>query len=204
MAGLLRQRRVEDIFAVARLAVLQAHGARFIGRRVDRARGLQPRDPIGLRFHRHEDAEARRACLAHTLDDRSVPLRVRVFGIRYGRANGREHGGGLRAFHRHRGHRLCDIFERDIVGDDVFVQVTEDALARLRFGIQQEPVFETEQVDIGLDVPLGVQEKGVASGARRKLLHMVGGHGVQQAGAVVPSGIYAPARGEVQPCCGGA
>ena len=139
-----------------------------------------------------------------TRDDRVVPRLVRVFGIRHGRANGRERGGGMRAFHRYRGHPLGDVLERDIVGDDVFVQVMEDALARFRLGIQQEPVFEAEQVHVGLDVPLRVQEEGVASGAGGKLLHMVGGHGVQQAGAVVPSRVDAPARGEVEPGRGGA
>ena len=90
---------------------------------------------------------------------------------------------------------LRDILERDIVGDDVFVQVMEDALARFRLGIQQEPVFEAEHVDVGLDVPLRVQEEGVASGAGGKSRHMVGGHGVQQAGAVVP-GAYMRPRAE--------
>ena len=136
--------------------MLQPHGARFVRRRGDGARGFQPRDPIGFRFVWHEDAEARLACLAGTFDDGSVPQDVRVFGIGRRRADGCEHGGGMRAFHRHARQRRGDVFERDIVGDDVFVQMAEDALARFSLGIQQETVFEAEQVDVGLDVSLRV------------------------------------------------
>ena len=131
------------------------------------------------------------------------PRNVRVFGIqRRGRADGRQHGCRMRTLHRHACQQRGDVFQRHIVGDNVFIQMAEDALASFGLGIQQEPVFQAEQVDVGQDVPLRVQKEGVASGAWGKLLHMVGSHGVQQAGAVVAGGVDAPAGGEVEPGCG--
>jgi hypothetical protein len=82
--------------------------------------------------------------------------------------------------------------------------MAEDALARFGLGIKQEAIFQTQQIDVSQDVSLRVQEEGVASRAGRELLDVIGGHGVQKAGAVVAADINAAASGVIQPGGGGA
>ena len=94
---------------------------------------------------------------------------MRVVRLGRRRANRRQHIASPWTLHRHTSQRRADILQRDIVGDDVFIQVRQDALASLRFGVQQEAVLETQQIDIGLDMTLRLQKKGVASRTRRKL-----------------------------------
>ena len=60
-------------------------------------------------------------------------------------------------------------------------------------------VRHREQVHVREDVSLGVQEERVTAAAGRKLLDVVGGHGVQQAHAVLPAGDDLAPRGEIQP-----
>ena len=153
-------------------------------------------------MNRNEDAEARLAGRTGALDDAPIPGSVGVIGIRDRRANGRQNVRGMRAFDRQAGKRFARVLERHVVGDDVFVQVAVDQFASFGLGIQQETVIEAEQVDVGQYVALRIQEKGVASHAGLKLLHVVGGHGMQQAGAIRSGRVNAPARRKIQPGSG--
>jgi hypothetical protein len=89
--------------------------------------------------------------------------------------------------------------EGDVVGDDVALQVLEATAPGLGLGIEQKVVVAAEQVEVGENAALRVEEKRIAAPARLELKHMIGKHGVEPAGAVLAGGAKAAAGGEVEP-----
>ena len=74
----------------------------------------------------------------------------------------------LRTFHGDGRGALRHVFERDIVGDDVAVQVLVQLLARFRFHVQQKIIRPAQYIRVGQHAPLVVQEKRVAARPRRQ------------------------------------
>src|SRR5260370_1089148 len=60
-----------------------------------------------------------------------------------------------------------------------------------------------KNIRVGQNAALRGEEKRIAAGTWRELLDMVGGHGVQQARAVLACQLDFAARGKVQPCRAG-
>ena len=180
---LLRQRFLVDVLAVPRLSVFDADNAGVVHRRGLRACGLHFRnDCIG--FGRGAvDARARLAGLRNTRDGVLAPSGKRVIVWNRGSDLSQDRR-GAGAFDANAGGGAGDIFEFDLIGDDVALDVLEDLLAELRFGIDEEMIGETEEVEIGLDASLRAQQKGIASGAGRHFLDFVAGEIVQEACAV--------------------
>ena len=75
-----------------------------------------------------------------------------------------------------------------------------ELLARFRFRIEQDVIFEAEDIGVRLDTSLRIQKERVATSARRQLLHVISAHGVQQARAVLASDTDFATAGEIQPC----
>src|SRR5579862_7121885 len=157
------------------------------------------RDPDRFFGGRQEEAVPWLTGQADALDQDSVKWRVRILYVRRRRAKRCQHGGGLRTLDGDTSQRTGDIFECNIVGDDVLIHVLEDAVAGLRLRVEQETIRQAKQVHVRQDVALRVQKESVATGTRSQLLDVVGGNGVQQAGAVLAGGVDAAARGEVEP-----
>ena len=81
---------------------------------------------------------------------------------------------------------------------------SKEGLARLGLGVEKEVVFEAEDVRVGLDAALGVEEESVEAFAGLQLLHVIRGHGVEQAGAVFAGNADAAAGREVDDARAGA
>ncbi len=79
------------------------------------------------------------------------------------------------------------------------IQVLVQLLTHLRLDIQQEMIGPAQDVGVGENTALVIQEEGVASGAGRKLLDVIRTHGVKQASAVLASEFDFAAGGEIQP-----
>ena len=101
-------------------------------------------------------------------------------------------------------HAVCarHVLEFHLVGDDVAADVLVDFFAQAGVGVDQEMVGETEQVQVGLDAALRIEQEGVATVARRHFLDVVAGDGVQQSRAVASAGHDAAPRVEIQPGSG--
>jgi hypothetical protein len=107
--------------------------------------------------------------------------------------------GRRRTFHADGSDTLGDVFQLHLVGDDVAADELVDLLAQLRLGIDQEMIGQAQQLQIGLDAALRVQEEGVAGVAGNHFLDFVAGDGVQQPRAIAPAGHNAAAPVEIQP-----
>ena len=58
------------------------------------------------------------------------------------------------------------VLQRDVVGDDVAVQMFEQFLARLGLRVEQKMILEAEQIHVAENAALRVQEERVAALAR--------------------------------------
>lgn len=115
-----------------------------------------------------------------------------------GGADGFEDFGGGGAFNGEGGLGVGNVFEGDVVGNDVFVEVGEDGLALGGFDVEEKVLGLGEDGDVGQDAALGGEEEGVAALAGFELLDVVGGHGVEEAFAVLAMGLDAAAAGEFE------
>jgi len=80
---------------------------------------------------------------------------------------------------------LCDVFQRHVIGDDVAVEMLEDLVMGFGLGIDEEVIGEAEEVGIGENFSLRVQ-KETCNGLplAGEIVHVIGGHGVEQTGRV--------------------
>jgi hypothetical protein len=124
---------------------------------------------------------------------------MRVVGRGHGSGQSAQHRLRLRAFDRDHRHPAGGVVQRHIVGDDVLIDVNAQFLPRLRLGIDEKAVRQAEQVGIGLNFALRVEEEGVAPFARLEPLDMVRADGVQQSGAILARSQNFAAPGEIRP-----
>ena len=195
LAGFLRQVGVRDVLAVAGASLLDAHGAPGIRARLR----VLPRRAMNSAFraagtNRRKPGEAGGA---DARDHGVFPRRVRVIRLRHGRLKPGEHFRGARTFEAERGERR--FLERHLVRHDIPPHVLRHALARFRFGIEQKAVRQAEDVHIGLDAALRVEQEGVAAPAGRELLDVVAGEVVQEPDAVAAGGENLAPAGEIDP-----
>jgi hypothetical protein len=90
-------------------------------------------------------------------------------------------------------------FQLHLIGNDVAADVLVDLLAQAGVGVDEETIGQTEQVEVGLDAPLRVEQESVASVAGDHFFDFVAADGVQQAGAVAAARHDASPRIEIQP-----
>ncbi len=96
--------------------------------------------------------------------------------------------GGIRrlwAFQTERKGLFRDVFQGHVVGNDVVVQMVIERLAGFRRRVQKKVIFEAKHEGVGQNAPMGVQEEDIDSVAGLHLLHMIGGHGVEEARAIL-------------------
>ena len=113
-------------------------------------------------------------------------------------AQGAKKSRGLRAFQRNGKGPFGRVLQRGIVRDDEFVEMLVERLSRLGLCIEQQAIVETVQIYVAQDASLSVQKKGVHAASRRKLLHVIGRHGVQQSGAIVAGYIDSSTMGNIE------
>src|ERR1019366_10285117 len=85
------------------------------------------------------------------------------------------------------------------VSDDVVIQVLVDFLARLRIEIKQEMIRPAQHVHIGENPTLPSQKKRVTASSGRKLLDIIGSHGMQQPRTILAQHFDLAAAGKIQP-----
>src|SRR5579863_7048712 len=77
-----------------------------------------------------------------------------------------------------------DVFEDDIVGNNVVVQMLVDHLTGFRRGVDKKVVLEAKDVRVGQNASLRIEEENVYSVTGLHLLHVIRGHSVQEASAI--------------------
>ena len=113
------------------------------------------------------------------------------------RAELRQCGARIRPFDGERGDPVGLILQRDVVGDDVAIQMFVNFGPRLGLGVQQEVILEAQQIHVRQDAALGGQEEGVAALARLKRFHLVGGHRMQQPRPIFAARANLAAAGQI-------
>jgi hypothetical protein len=93
-----------------------------------------------------------------------------------------------------------EVLHGDVVGDDEAVQMLAHFPGGLRFGVQQKMIGPAEYIDVGQHAALRREEERIATLARLQLLNMIGGHGVQQARAILARQPQAASRRHIPPC----
>ena len=86
----------------------------------------------------------------------------------------------FRSLNPERKRLVRDVLERDVVRNNVALNMLEDASPGYRFRVEQEMILETKDVAIGEYAALCIQEKRVEAVAGFHFLHMIGRHGMQQ------------------------
>ncbi len=198
LLGFLRERVLGNLAAVPRHEVLYSDCLRVFRRGRDGARAFHRRDGLIFTLDGAVDANAMRACCRNGCDEEIAAFHVREAMMRRGEPALRRDFGCLRALKSQRKRFVRDVCERHIVGDDVAIQMLENRPPRFRIGVEKEVIFETKQDRIGQNASLGVQEKYIDPVARLHLLHMVRGHGVQQARSVFAGYADSAAPGEIE------
>src|SRR5260370_22634839 len=74
-----------------------------------------------------------------------------------------------------------------------------EAFAYLRLDVDQNAIRQNQKIGIGDDAALRIEKESVANLAGRKILHLIGRHGVQQASAIFTAGGNYSPRGKIQP-----
>ena len=96
---------------------------------------------------------------------------------------------------------LRNVFERDVVGNNsIVIDVLVQFMARLRFRVEQKVIFEAQNVNArrSENASLRIEEERVNAVARLHLLHMIRGHGMQQARAVFAGHANSPAARKIE------
>ena len=182
---LLRQSVLEDVLSVAGFGMLQPHDARLLGQRGRETCHGQLTDQSSFLLFRREDPKPG---LARDVDPRHnspVPVQVRPGIFRNRSAQFEHHFGGDWTLDVDDRQGVAGVLERDVIGDDEFIQVLVNPLANFRLHIEQDAVGQDEKIDIGENTPLRIQKERVAALAGLQLLDMVGRHGVQQPYAIL-------------------
>ena len=68
-------------------------------------------------------------------------------------------------------------------------------------GVEQEVVIEAENVGVGEDASLCVEEEGITALAGLQALNVIGRHGVEQTRTILTAHIDAAAGVQVDVCC---
>lgn len=92
---------------------------------------------------------------------------------------------------------VCFVLERNVVGDDVVIDVFEECFACFWLGIDQERIFIADDSCIRQYAALCGQEECIDAFARLQLLDVVGAERVDQAGSVFTGDAYSAVRGEI-------
>src|ERR1017187_10743945 len=131
LLGFLGQRSVADVFAVARLAVFDAHQSRVRGAGRHGSRAFQLAYQLRLGVRRAVDAITGLAC--------DCERRRGVFtGWDLNRWR-------RRTFHADGSGAFGDVFELHLVGDDIAADKLVDLFAQLRLGVDQEMIGQAQQ-----------------------------------------------------------
>ena len=133
------------------------------------------------------------------LDDESAGPGERVeLGGGEGDFGGREKLGRVGALDGQGGPLVGLVGESHVVGDDELVEMGEDEAAAGGLDVEEEGVRGCEDVDVGEDAAVGVQEERIAALAGGELLDMICGHGVEEALAILAAGADAAAVFELK------
>ncbi len=90
----------------------------------------------------------------------------------------------LRPAQAERGEFVADVGDLNIVGDDVVIEQLQYFVSLPAFRIHQQRVSALEDVEVGLNVSLRVQQESIDAVARGKIANVVRDHAVQPADAV--------------------
>lgn len=176
LPGLVRDLRLSEIDPVDRPSVFEPHG--FDGLVAGVFEIVEAERP-----GREIEAEAGQA---GARDAGDVPVAEAADGI--GAAAEADLGEEIRGawtFLGHGQHAVREILEGDIVGDDVLVDVLVELCPGGAFGVDQDAVFEHENVGVGEYAALGIEEEGIRALTWGELLDVVRAHGMHQAHTIL-------------------
>jgi hypothetical protein len=181
LLGLLRQRMLRDFTAVLWHEVLDAHCLGILFRRRYRARGLDGCRRLllvpGWAVNSNPVRARGRNCRHHELAilnmREAMMRRLHSAPCRYVRRSG--------PLQTERKGLIGHVLEGHIVGNDVVVQMLVDHAAGFGRRVEQEVIRKAQDVSVGKNTSLGIEEEGVDPISGFHLLHMIGGHRVQEA-----------------------
>src|ERR1039458_7133804 len=90
----------------------------------------------------------------------------------------------LRSGQAERGEFVADVGDLNIVGDDVAIEELQYFVSLSAFRIYQQRVSTLEDVEVGLNAALRVEQERIDAVAGRKIANIVRDHAVQPADAV--------------------
>ena len=96
----------------------------------------------------------------------------------------RDDGAGLRSFHRKTAELVREVFERDVIHDDVFIERGESALAHRSVRTHEQFFGERIHLQFSEDVPLRIQQERARAIGFADGFNVVGHDCVQVADAV--------------------
>ena len=88
---------------------------------------------------------------------------------------------GLRPHYPEHRDLTCEIFNFHLVHDDVAIEDLQNRFQLLRFRFDHDALRPIECVQIGLNFPLWIQEKGINTLTSSQIANIVGDHSVQPA-----------------------
>lgn len=178
----LRQRFVCDVFAIARLEIFKAEG---MGVAYLCTGQLETLPDFVLASGASVDAVA---CGSDGRNGHVFPRQMRFALLGNGDAEALEEGLCRRAFEAEGKCVRGFVFERDIVGNDVVIDVLHHGFARFGLEIDKKGVFKAENVGVADDAALGREEEGVSALTGLQLLDVIGAERVDEASAIFASG----------------
>ena len=196
--GFLRKIFVRDVDAVQRARIEDAGGFDFVFAGFEGARVLQGFAENGRVERAEVDVVAVGSGVAGFDDQTAGPIGGVVVVDGHGGPDGFQNIFRGWSFQGECRLLFGGVFERDIVSDDELIQMGKNGLGLGGLDVEEQMVTESENRDVGEDAALGAQEKRVAALAGFELLDVVGGHGVEEAFAILAKNFDAAAAREFE------
>ena len=146
LSGFLHQIAFRDFLAVTRTPLLDANRACVIRSGFRDSLGVQGRYQTAFLRRVQKDKKAARSGGTHARDDHPGPSPRRIIHLWHGRTQALQDRGRLRPFNADGCHFSSRVFERDIVGNNIAVNVIEQLLPGFRFGIEEETILAERYV----------------------------------------------------------